>query len=70
MNRRLLLAVLEHATRAATYSALAVALLLAATAKPPAKPLELHWRTATAQEQREYERQRLADVLTEARQHH
>lgn len=66
-RRRLLVAVLGHATRAAIYSALAVALLLAATVTKPAEPLELHWRTATEQEQREYERQRLADFLEEAR---
>ncbi|MBM0275363.1 hypothetical protein [Micromonospora tarensis] len=69
MNRRLFLAGLEHTVRAAIYSALAVVLLGAATAKPPAKPLELRWRTATEQEEREYERQHLADVLNEVAQH-
>lgn len=64
-RRRLLIAVIAHASRAAIYSALAVGLLLAATVTPPAPPLQLRWRTATEQEEREYERQRLVDALDE-----
>ncbi len=70
MNRRLFLAALEHLTRAAAYSALAVALLLAATVTAPAPPLELRWRPATAAEEREYERQQLHDALDEYRRQH
>ena len=68
-RRRLLTAVIAHASRAAFYTALAVGLLLAATVTPPAPPLELRWRTATEQEEREYELQRLVDALDEVSRH-
>ncbi|MGW3888923.1 hypothetical protein ACWD69_09550 [Micromonospora chokoriensis] len=65
MTRRLL--------DATAYVAVLLGLLLIASAPAPAResePLRLHWRPATAAEEREYERQRLADFLNEARQHH